>query len=274
MRKKMKLPFLSNTKNNSLQAKSSWPWPSCHQPRTLSFRTDESLFKTINSAYLDAIIEAETPESWFSNSSESVSFSTASDNDSGGDPVETVIKGLRSERLFFEPGETSSILEEAKLNDGLPFKESIVLKMESQDPYVDFRKSMEEMVEAHGIKDWEGLEELLCWYLSANGKSNHGYIAGAFVDLLVKLAISSTSIPSCSNCSQSPSSPLSFYTSSSSSEDNSSTTTPCVSSLEAEEEEIDNTHCLSSLSEADQKEMNSKDNNKDDDASSSLLLDV
>ncbi|XWS66602.1 hypothetical protein CRYUN_Cryun05aG0214000 [Craigia yunnanensis] len=249
MGKKMKLPFLSNSKNNSLQAKSSWSWPSCHQPRTLSFRTDDSLLKTINSAYLDAIIDAETPESWFSNSSESVSFSTASD-ESGGDPVETVIRGLRSERLFFEPGETSAIMEEATPSDGLPFKESVVLTMESQDPYVDFRKSMEEMVEAFRLKDWEGLEELLCWYLRANGKSNHGYIVGALVDLLVGLAVSSTCIPSCPNCSHSPSpsSPLSFYTSSSS--EYSSTTTPCVSSLESKEE-IDNIHYLSSLSEAD-----------------------
>ncbi|KAK6231909.1 Ovate protein family [Theobroma cacao] len=257
MGKKMKLPFLSK---NTIQAKSSWPWPSCHQPRTLSFRTDDSLFKTINSAYLDAIIEAETPESWFSNSSESASFSTASD-ESRGDPVETVIRGLRSERLFFEPGETSSILEEAKPS-GLPFKESVVLSMESQDPFADFRKSMEEMVEAHGLKDWGGLEELLCWYLRVNGKSNHGYIVGAFVDLLVGLALSSTAIPCCSNCSHSPSSPLSFYTSSSSED---SSTTPCVSSLEAEEE-IDNTsHCLSSLLEAEKEITEDKD-----DASSSL----
>ncbi|XVF07573.1 hypothetical protein REPUB_Repub06bG0151100 [Reevesia pubescens] len=285
MGKKMKLPFLSKNNNSAQATKSSWPWSSCHHtPRTLSFRTDDNnhnLFKTTNPAYLDAIIEAETPESWFSNYSESASFSTAGfDNDSragaaGTDPVETIIRDLRSaERLFFETGETSSILEEAKPSDGLPFKESVVLSMESEDPYVDFRKSMEEMVEAHGLKDWEGLEELLCWYLRANAKSNHGYIFGAFVDLLVGLAISSSTnncIPSCSNCS--PSSPLSFYTSSSSSssEDNSSTTTtPCVSSLEAEEE-IDNTHCLSSLSEADQKEITVKD---DAASSSSLLLDV
>ncbi|XVF76130.1 hypothetical protein PTKIN_Ptkin13bG0241200 [Pterospermum kingtungense] len=270
MGKKMKLPFLS--KSNSVQAKSSsWPWPSCHQPRTLSFRTtddDCSLFKTINSAYLDAIVEAETPESWFSNSSQSASFSTASGEfgTGGTDPVETVIRGLRSERLFFEPGETSSILEEAKPIDidELPFKESVVLSMESQNPYVDFRKSMEEMVEAHGLKDWEGLEELLCWYLKANGKGNHGYIVGAFVDLLVELAVSATCIPSCSNCSRSPSSPLSFYTSSSSSE-NSSTTTPCTSSLDQAEEEIDTSPCLS---EAGQKEI--IEDTKDDGASSSL----
>ncbi|XVE75890.1 hypothetical protein DITRI_Ditri12bG0128200 [Diplodiscus trichospermus] len=266
MGKKMKLPFLS--KSNSVQAKSSWPWPSCHQPRTLSFRTDDSLFKTLNSAYSDAINnEAETPELWFSNSSESASFST---DECRGDPVENVIRGLRSERLFFEPGETSSILEEAKPSDGLPFKESVVLSIESQHPFVDFRKSMEEMVEAQGLKDWKGLEELLCWYLRANGKSNHGYIVGAFVDLLVELAISSTScssIPSCSNSSNSPSSPLSFYTSSSSfSSDDSSTTTPCVSSIQAEEE-IDNRHRLSSLSEAGQKEI--IEDNKFDASSSS-----
>ncbi|PPR85168.1 hypothetical protein GOBAR_AA35523 [Gossypium barbadense] len=143
MGKKIKFPFLSNAKNNIVrQPKSSWQWPSCHQPRTLSFRTDNNttLFKTINSAYLDAIIiadENETPPS--------------------DDCLETVIRGLRSDRLFFKP-------------------ESVVLSMESRDPYVDFRESMEEMVEAQGLNDWEELEQLLCWYLKANGKCNHGFI--------------------------------------------------------------------------------------------------
>ncbi|KAJ6361897.1 hypothetical protein OIU78_002326 [Salix suchowensis] len=133
------------------------------------------------------------PESWFTDSCESASFSTASDDQSGaGDPIETVIKGLRSERLFFEPGETNSILEEAKAGEEFPFKESVVLSMESQDPHLDFKKSMEEMVEAHGLVDWEGLEELLSCYLKVNGKSNHGYIVSAFVDLLAGFASSSS----------------------------------------------------------------------------------
>ncbi|KAJ7976191.1 transcription repressor OFP13-like [Quillaja saponaria] len=220
-KKKMKLPFLLKI----IEGRSSWPWPSCHQPRTLSFRTNNDIFKTINSAYLDAAIaELETAES-FLNNFESPSFSTASEESRGeaGDPIETVIRGLRSDRLFFEPGETSSILESKA--EEFPFKESVVLSMESQDPYVDFRKSMEEMVEAHGVNDWEGLEELLCWYLRVNGKNNHGYIVGAFVDLLVGLSIAS----SCSPSSHSPSSPLSFYTSSTSS---SSLSTPSVSCLE------------------------------------------
>lgn len=64
----------------------------------------------------------------------------------------------------------------------------MILAMESDDPYGDFRRSMEEMVEIHGVKDWECLEELLGWYLRVNGKKNHEFIVGAFVDLLVDLA--------------------------------------------------------------------------------------
>ncbi|XP_021892506.1 transcription repressor OFP13-like [Carica papaya] len=266
MGKKMKLRFLSS---NPSISKPSWPWPSCHQPRTLSFRTTtpDAIFKTINSAYIDATIPAadtSTPDSWlFTNSSESASFSTAaSDNESAPECIETVIRGLRSERLFFQPGETSSILEEAKPG-GFPFKESSVLSMESQDPYEDFRTSMEEMVLAHGLKDWEGLEVLLCWYLRVNGKSNHGYIVGAFVDLLVGLSLASAT--TCSFSRDSPSSSLSFYTSSSSSDDSSST--PCVSSMEAHDhDEIissNNTACISSLLEADDEIKESKDDDDD-----------
>ncbi|GMI79693.1 hypothetical protein HRI_001638600 [Hibiscus trionum] len=213
MGKKTKLP-------NFFSKNTSWPWPSCHQPRTHSFRTDE------------------TPESWFSNSSESPSFSTASDESAtmaAADSVETVIKGLRlrSERLFFEPSEAK--LGTNNVTELAPFKETTVLSMESLNPVADFRESMEEMVAAQGLKDWESLEELLAWYLKANGKSSHGYILGAFVDLLLKKVVVSSS---------SPCSPLSFYTSSSSSlsEHTSTSATACESSLKSDdnnnEEEI------------------------------------
>ncbi|KAK7337291.1 hypothetical protein VNO77_17856 [Canavalia gladiata] len=220
----MKLPSLLKTTQPNNRP---WSWPSCHQPRTLSFRANQNdtAFKTMNAAFLDATIDMlESSESFFTVSPDSASFSTASEEDSRTrDSIETVIRGLRSDRLFFEPDETSSILE-AKASGTLPFKDSVLLSMESQDPYVDFRKSMEEMVAARCVNDWEGLQELLCWYLKVNGKSNHGYIVGAFVDLLV----ASSSLSSSSN-SHSPSSPLSFYSSSSCS-------TRCVSCLEAEDE--------------------------------------
>lgn len=171
------------------------------------------MFKTVNSVYFDplAILETlETPESWFSNSSESsASFSTESEehiSSSAGGPgeesLEMIVRGIRSsERLFFEPGDTSSILEEAKCSSSSsnevlgfpPLKESVVLAMESEDPYMDFKSSMQEMVETHGLKDWESLEELLGWYLKMNGKKNHGFIVGAFVDLLLGLVSSSSS---------------------------------------------------------------------------------
>ncbi|CAK9180580.1 unnamed protein product [Ilex paraguariensis] len=245
----MKLPSLLKTK----EASSSWPWPTCGSPRTISFRAGNDIFKTINSAFIDSsntlqckesrtldrpflnsanvesVIEvAGTPERWFTKSSESTSFSVASE-DPFGEPIETVIRGLRSERLFFEPGETSSIMEEAK-TDGFLFKESVVMAVDSWDPFVDFKRSMEEMVEAHGLKEWECLEELLSWYLRVNEESNHGYIVGAFVDLLVSLSFVSSSCfdDHCSSITHSFTSPLSFSSSTS--------TSPCLSSLEAEDE--------------------------------------
>ncbi|KAG6640643.1 transcription repressor OFP13-like [Carya illinoinensis] len=238
MGKKMKLPFLFK----NMEPRFTWPWPSCNQPRTLSFRTSSDSYKTVNSVYLETPIDvAETTESSFTKSSKSPSFSTTSESTGLVDPIETIIRGLQSERLFFKPGETSSILEEAK-EGSFPYKDSLILSMESQDPFVDFRKSMEEMVEAHGMKEWEGFEELLCWYLRLNGKSSHGYIVGAFVDLLVGLAFTSSS--SCCS-SHSPSSPLSFYTFSSSS----SSSTRCISSMEADQEDSDVCPCLSLLLE-------------------------
>lgn len=192
-------------------------WPSCKHPKTLSFRAaasvDDDIFKTVNSVFFDPCVdnngvEVQTPESWFTNSSssESASFSTESheDNHVDNESLEIIVREARSERLFFDPGgETSSILEEAKSSSSssdeaaaasaaavfVPFKESVALAMDSENPYVDFRRSMEEMVETHGlIKDWDCLEELLGWYLRVNGKKNHGFIVDAFVDLLVNLA--------------------------------------------------------------------------------------
>lgn len=186
------------------QRKQQNPWqflPSCSHPKTISFRGSDDIFKTVNSVFFDPLENIiETPKSCFTTSSESqsasasasASFSTESEdycyiND--GESLETLVRGVKSERLFFEAEDTSSILEKAKAND-FPFKESVVLAMESEDPYEDFKRSMEEMVESHGVKDWEGLEELLSWYLRVNGKNNHGFIVGAFVDLLISLAIS------------------------------------------------------------------------------------
>ncbi|KAL1352156.1 transcription repressor OFP13 [Arachis hypogaea] len=255
MGKKMKLPsLLKNTSASASSSSSSWAWPSCHQPKTHSFRATKEIFKTYFDATvtaMDTLLLNTSEDSFFTVSPDSTSFSTTSDDDytpstKDDSSLETVIRGLRhrSDRLFFDPDDGSSIIEAKSVTAtgtagaswSLPlFKDSVALSMESRDPYVDFRKSMEEMVEAHGVKDWEGLEALLGWYLKVNGKSNHGYIVGAFVDLLVSLTLASSSSSTTSSSdspssssSYSPSSPLSFYSSSLSSS--------CVSCLEAEQE--------------------------------------
>ncbi|KAK4430715.1 Transcription repressor OFP13 [Sesamum alatum] len=204
MSKKMKIPSIFKSKEANKQPHWQWPLPSCKQPKTLSFRASDDVFKTVNSVFLDTSIDVlvtlETPESWFTNSSECASTFSADehsdDNNNNDDSqsLEAIMQGVRSsERLFFEPGETSSILKEPEPEISgraavLPFKESVALALESDDPYLDFKKSMQEMVESHGLKEWDCLEELLGWYLRMNGKRNHGFIVGAFVDLLVGMA--------------------------------------------------------------------------------------
>lgn len=171
--------------------KQIWLWPSCrtNHPKTLSFRATTDHHKD---SFIEPEVEVTTLGSCFTNSSESASIST--DNECSS--VETIVRGARSQRLFFEPDSSSSILdthgssgrkcEMEKSGDGgvLAYKESVVVAMESENPYGDFKKSMEEMVESHKLKDWECLEELLGWYLRMNGKNNHDFILGAFVDLI------------------------------------------------------------------------------------------
>jgi uncharacterized protein (TIGR01568 family) len=174
---------------------------SCKYPETSSFRagtgngtgTDsDAIYKTMNSMYLDSAY-----------SEEEILIDTEADMETTSsidEPEEClIVHQIHSDRLFFEPNSTScSILEKTQKDhknlkeemaeeSSVPFKESFLMAMESTDPYTDFRISMEEMVMAHGLKDWTRLEELLFWYLRVNGKKNHAFIIQAFVDLLVGL---------------------------------------------------------------------------------------
>ncbi|KAK4798814.1 hypothetical protein SAY86_031140 [Trapa natans] len=206
-RKKKKvniMPALFSSSSSKKRAE-TWQWASsCHHPRTLSFRAaggmDEDgnrTFKVLNSVLFDPGMGGcrlglcdNSPDqaSWFTSTSESASHSTESEDPAADESLEVLIRGARSDRLFFEPGgDTSSIFGHGtSVGDLLPpFKESVVLAMESKNPYVDFRRSMEEMVESSGVKDWDSLEELLAWYLRMNGTKNHIYILEAFIDLLL-----------------------------------------------------------------------------------------
>ncbi|XP_050237930.1 transcription repressor OFP16-like [Mercurialis annua] len=73
-------------------------------------------------------------------------------------------------------------------------KNSVAVPTYSPDPYLDFRRSMQEMVEARELVDvkanWDYLHELLLCYLALNPKSTHKFIVRAFADLLVSLLAS------------------------------------------------------------------------------------
>ncbi|CAH1438189.1 unnamed protein product [Lactuca virosa] len=183
-------------------------WPSCKHPKTLSFRattTDDHDLVFIDPKELlpEAEVELTMPGYYFSNSSESATASMSTESETYFDnnessSVEIIVRGVKSERLFFKPDTTSAILETqgsgrqrtlVDIDGGVfPYKESVAMVMESEDPYGDFKKSMEEMMESLDLKDWDCLEELMGWYLRMNGKNNHEFIVGAFVDLLAGIS--------------------------------------------------------------------------------------
>uniref|UniRef100_A0A7N0T3B2 Transcription repressor n=1 Tax=Kalanchoe fedtschenkoi TaxID=63787 RepID=A0A7N0T3B2_KALFE len=168
---------------------------SCKHPKTISFRLSrdggDGIFKTVNSVYLDisepGIINTSTdpaPSCFFADCRQSTSTSPEEES------VESVIsRVVRSERLFFEPERSNSILQGVLVgqHQQVPFKESVAHAMESKNPYLDFRRSMEEMVEYHELNEWGHLVHLLDWYLKANGNKNHKFIIGAFVDLVMSI---------------------------------------------------------------------------------------
>ncbi|XP_010552817.1 PREDICTED: transcription repressor OFP12-like [Tarenaya hassleriana] len=113
---------------------------------------------------------------------------------------------IASQRFFFSsPGRSNAIIESSpSISAGSSMSVSpstsdrhstamdgVAVDTYSPDPYADFRRSMEEMVEARGLHDaranWEKLHELLLCYLALNPKNAHSFIVRAFADLLVTL---------------------------------------------------------------------------------------
>ncbi|XP_047058197.1 transcription repressor OFP13-like [Lolium rigidum] len=184
----------------------SWQWPSCAQARTMSFgRTDDGYDGEVSSTRKDCKTRVITNPAYCND--ERSFFSTIDSSASTSAPVseadELIIRGIRSSsRLFFEPEATSSIVNNSSSAHAVAFGGARAMAIHSTDPYGDFRRSMEEMVlsqGANGVDDWGWLEEMLGWYLRANGKKTHGLIVGAFVDLLVALT-SSSSIKQSDQC--------------------------------------------------------------------------
>uniref|UniRef100_A0ACD6A1B9 Uncharacterized protein n=1 Tax=Avena sativa TaxID=4498 RepID=A0ACD6A1B9_AVESA len=227
-----------------------WPWPSCRNPQTASFRDEDrrrrsrgttaaaavsrnpgaaamlirggagEMYKTVNSVYQLDYFSADG--SCFGDDEEEEGqgalelddddgFSTTTASEEWSEAVIRSLGRTSTDRFFVDPGPASNsilALSPGKFKSAATaeaavvaseetgpasepsslVEESVAVAVDSEDPYGDFRESMEEMVAAHGLRGWEALEELLVWYLRINGKHNHALIVGAFVDLLVGLA--------------------------------------------------------------------------------------
>ncbi|XP_047314629.1 transcription repressor OFP16 [Impatiens glandulifera] len=109
-----------------------------------------------------------------------------------------------SKRFFVSsPGESNSIIDSlpnsptksGNHNNNNMVAGGVAIQTYSPDPYEDFRRSMQEMFEAHKSSslsyddDWDYLKELLHCYLSLNPKRNHKFIVRAFSDLVASLVL-------------------------------------------------------------------------------------
>ncbi|XP_066310293.1 transcription repressor OFP13-like [Miscanthus floridulus] len=186
----------------------AWPWPSSKNPRAQSTRATTPQVAgagrtTIASIVLDSADSSFTASSarqdCCSDSLSTASEASAAACDDAAD--DAVVRGIRSDRLLFDPGAsaTNSILEEKNAaaacagakqeeEEEEAFGGAVAVAFESADPYADFRASMEEMMAAHGIGDWGWLEEMLGWYLRANDGDTHCAIVAAFIDVVVDIA--------------------------------------------------------------------------------------
>uniref|UniRef100_A0A7N0ZRW4 Transcription repressor n=1 Tax=Kalanchoe fedtschenkoi TaxID=63787 RepID=A0A7N0ZRW4_KALFE len=111
------------------------------------------------------------------------------------------LSAVYASRRFFisSPGRSNSIIDSSASSSSFGsdtssvMKNSVAVPTYSPDPYADFRRSMEEMVEArengsgqeNDSNNWEYLHELLLCYLALNPKATHKFIIGAFADLVV-----------------------------------------------------------------------------------------
>ncbi|KAJ0110844.1 hypothetical protein Patl1_03357 [Pistacia atlantica] len=123
--------------------------------------------------------------------------STFSESEPDSEPDFATV--FASQRFFFtSPGRSNSIIEStpsvatAESSDTpVGMINSVAVHTDSPDPYMDFRRSMQEMVQAGDLVDvkanWDYLHELLLCYLALNPKSTHKFIISAFADLLVSL---------------------------------------------------------------------------------------
>ncbi|PHT85943.1 Transcription repressor OFP11 [Capsicum annuum] len=193
----------------------SLPLDETHEEEKIT--DEENTFKNFNSVFNIIPSDSTTASKSLTNSSTTTTeaeeeeeetdnhnyiFSSFDDSDysdhSDSNNIPDFSNIFASQRFFFSsPGNSNSIVDFPATTTSLSPENTkvvnggVAVQRYSPDPYSDFRRSMQEMVEAHELKDvkdnWEFLHELVLCYLNLNPKHTHKYIIGAFSDLVVSL---------------------------------------------------------------------------------------
>ncbi|CDY10106.1 BnaC05g03490D [Brassica napus] len=134
-------------------------------------------------------------------------FTASTSTSTTDSPTLDLTAVLASRRFFFSsPGRSNSITDSPDLRPRFEYKTSTTTTaattlltggaavkqcVQSPDPYNDFRRSMQEMLDAvtdaGDARRYEFLHELLLSYLSLNAEDTHKFIIRAFADVLVSL---------------------------------------------------------------------------------------
>ncbi|KAL3328869.1 hypothetical protein AABB24_036135, partial [Solanum stoloniferum] len=150
-------------------------------------KTEQKKIKNFNSVFDIPSSDSATTSKSLTNSS--IATTEEEDNNTNIPDFSNI---FASQRFFFSsPGNSNSIVDFPVENPKEVVTGGVAVQTYSPDPYADFRRSMQEMVEAHELTNvkvnWGFLHELLLCYLNLNPKHTHKYIIGAYSDLVVSL---------------------------------------------------------------------------------------
>ncbi|CAN0856872.1 Transcription repressor OFP12 [Linum grandiflorum] len=182
------LKCLPSTSPNSFLISQPDPAPA-PPPSSSTSASSAVVFNTNYNSLYDVSSSLASSTSTFSTATAVATITSSSDSDSGDSLPPDFATVLASQRFFFSsPGRSNSISDS---HDKPPLEGGVAVNKYSPDPHTDFKKSMEEMIEARRrrrrIDEWDYLNQLLTCYLTLNPEHAHKYIISAFADIVVHL---------------------------------------------------------------------------------------
>lgn len=188
-KRRCKMPYFLQCLFSKLEKKTSTPQPqnclfsACKKPSTPSFaycrKESNDSNQTVTSTDSDSFVLGNRP-------SKSVVFYS--------EPSRwtcDIRPDIRPSQRFDVSAGTSLVEEDVHVSDN-GRSGAIALAIYTMDPCVEFRRSMQEMMDAHHVDsfkplDWNFMQELLLYYLKLNENKLHESIIDAFLDLMKQI---------------------------------------------------------------------------------------